>query len=186
MISATRGLSASTSERAVGGANSSEMDQLFPPLAGLSHHLHYFNNGLLTRRAPSHHDGLLTRRAPSHHDGLLTRRAPSHHDDLLTPHCTTSLTATAIGLYYDCVGLPAARFARKTRPFRALRSFWMGHIRCAFGMADWLNRLRAFIIYIMFLIKKKKCKTNIGMLCCIVGSASWLSLRAKDRIQNQE
>ena len=174
MISATRGLSASTSERAVGGANSSEMDQLFPPLAGLSHHLHYFNNGLLTRRAPSHHDG------------LLTRRAPSHHDDLLTPHCTTSLTPTAIGLYYDCVGLPAARFARKTRPFRALRSFWMGHIRCAFGMADWLNRLRAFIIYIVFLIKKKKCKTNIGMLCCIVGSASWLSLRAKDRIQNQE
>ena len=59
-----------------------------------------------------------------------------------------------------CVELPDARFAQKTRPFRSLRSFWMGHIRCAFGMADWLNRLRAFIIYTVFLIKKKKCKKS--------------------------
>ena len=32
------------------------------------------------------------------------------------------------------------------------------HAVCPFGMADWLNRLRAFIIYTVFLIKKKKCK----------------------------
>ena len=33
------------------------------------------------------------------------------------------------------------------------------HAVCPFGMADWLNRLRAFIIYTVFLIKKKKCKS---------------------------
>ena len=31
---------------------------------------------------------------------------------------------------------------------------------CPFEMADWLNRLRAFIIYTVFLIKKKKCKKS--------------------------
>ena len=31
------------------------------------------------------------------------------------------------------------------------------HAVYPFGMADWLNRLRAFIIYTVFLIKKKKC-----------------------------
>ena len=62
------------------------------------------------------------------------------------------------------------------------------HAVCPFGMADWLNRLRAFMIYTVFLIKKKKKKKNkiIGSLCCIVSSASWLtrsrSLRAEDRI----
>ena len=35
------------------------------------------------------------------------------------------------------------------------------HAVCPFGMADWLNRLRAFIIYTAFLIKKKKCKKKI-------------------------
>ena len=34
------------------------------------------------------------------------------------------------------------------------------HAVCPFGMADWLNRLRAFIIYTVFLINKKKCKKN--------------------------
>ena len=62
---------ASTSERAVGGASSTEMGQLFQPLAVLSHHLHCNNNGLRTRKAPSHNDGLVT------------------------PHYTISLTATA-------------------------------------------------------------------------------------------
>ena len=62
---------ASTSERAVGGASSTEMGQLFQPLAVLSHHLHCYNNGLRTRKAPSHNDGLVT------------------------PHYTISLTATA-------------------------------------------------------------------------------------------
>ena len=62
---------ASTSERAVGGASSTEIGQLFQPLAVLSHHLHCYNNGLRTRKAPSHNDGLVT------------------------PHYTISLTATA-------------------------------------------------------------------------------------------
>ena len=62
---------ASTSERAVGGASSTEMGQLFQPLVVLSHHLHCYNNGLRTRKAPSHNDGLVT------------------------PHYTISLTATA-------------------------------------------------------------------------------------------
>ena len=59
----------STSERAV--ASSTEMGQLFQPLAVLSHHLHCYNNGLRTRKAPSHNDGRVT------------------------PHYTISLTATA-------------------------------------------------------------------------------------------
>ena len=55
----------------MGGASSTEMGQLFEPLAVLSHHLHCYNNGLRTRKAPSHIDGRVT------------------------PHYTTSLTATA-------------------------------------------------------------------------------------------
>ena len=47
------------------------MGQLFSPFVVLSHRLHYFNNGLRARRAPSHLDGRVT------------------------PHYTTSLTATA-------------------------------------------------------------------------------------------
>ena len=47
------------------------MDQLFEPLVVLSHHLHCYNNGLQTRKAPTHIDGWVT------------------------PHYTTSLTATA-------------------------------------------------------------------------------------------
>ena len=62
---------ASTSEKAVEGVSSSEMGQLFSPFVVLSHRLHYFDNGLRTRRAPSHLDGRVT------------------------PHYTTSLTATA-------------------------------------------------------------------------------------------
>ena len=51
--------------------------------------------------------------------------------------------------------------------------------QCPFGMADWRNRLRAFIIYIVFPIKKKKCIFFffffiIGSLCCIVSSAHGL------------
>ena len=62
---------------------------------------------------------------------------------------------------------------------------------CPFGMADCLNRLRAFIMYTAFLIKKKKCKKS-----WVASAASSValhglplrsrSLRAKDRIQNQE
>ena len=38
------------------------------------------------------------------------------------------------------------------------------HVVCPFGMVDWLNLgLRAFIIYIMFLIKKKKCKKKTSV-----------------------
>ena len=34
------------------------------------------------------------------------------------------------------------------------------HAVCPFGMADWLNRLRAFIIYTVFLIKNKNVKKS--------------------------
>ena len=51
---------ARTSERAVGGASSTEIGQLFQPLAVLSHHLHCYNNGLRTRKAPSYNDGRVT------------------------------------------------------------------------------------------------------------------------------
>ena len=34
------------------------------------------------------------------------------------------------------------------------------HPVCPFGMADWLNRPRAFIIYTVVLIRKKKCKKS--------------------------
>ena len=34
------------------------------------------------------------------------------------------------------------------------------HAVSLFGMADWLNRLGAFIIYTVFLIKQKKCKKS--------------------------
>ena len=108
----------------------------------------------------------LTRRAPSHHDGLLTRRAPSHHEGLLTPHCITASPlpplATATGYRHWpvlCVELPAARYAQKTHAHFAHYGLF-AHVQCAFGMADWLNRLRAFIIYTVFLIKKKKCKKS--------------------------
>ena len=54
-------------------------------------------------------------------------------------------------------------------------------MRCPFGMADWLNRLWAFIIYTVFLIKKKKCKNKyiyikviIGILSCIVSIVSFM------------
>ena len=35
------------------------------------------------------------------------------------------------------------------------------HAVCPFGMEDWLNRLRAFIISTVFLIKKKNCKKKL-------------------------
>ena len=104
-----------------------------------------------------------------------------------------SIRPSGMVLYYT--GLPDVRYALEIF-FLLLFSphtmvFLAGpHAVCPFGMADWLNRLRVFIIYTVFLIKKKKCKKIIGSLCCIISSTSWLtrsrSLRAEDRIQNQE
>ena len=59
-------------------------------------------------------------------------------------------------LYYT--GLPEARYALETLLFLFLYAgttvFLAGtHAVCPFGMADWLNRLRAFINYTVFLIK---------------------------------
>ena len=62
---------------------------------------------------------------------------------------------------------------------------------CPFGMADWLNWLRAFIIYTVLLIKKKKCEKSsvasaaLSVALCGLPLRS-RSLRAEDRIQNQE
>ena len=57
-------------------------------------------------------------------------------------------------LYYT--GLPEARYALETLLFlyAGTTVFLAGtHAVCPFGMADWLNRLRAFINYTVFLIK---------------------------------
>ena len=96
-------------------------------------------------------------------------------------------------------GLPAARYARETLLFLSFlflfsstTVFSVGpHAVCPFGMADWLDRLRACIIYTVFLIKKKKCKKS-----SVASAASSValhglplrsrSLRAEDRIQNHE
>ena len=69
----------------MGGASSTEMGQLFQPLAVLSHHLHCYNNGLRTRKAPSHNDGLVT----PHYTISLTATAeepPQHRDVGTAPH----------------------------------------------------------------------------------------------------
>ena len=77
-----------------------------------------------------------------------------------------SIRPSGIDLYYT--GLPASRYARETL-LLLLSSFFLfscttvfvvePHVVCPFGMADWLNRLRAFIIHTVFLIRKK-CKKN--------------------------
>ena len=78
---------ASTSERAVGGASSTEMGQLFQPFAVLSHHLHCYNNGLRTRKAPSHNDGWVT---PHYTIGLTVMSAPLRHPSVAgTEHIDT-------------------------------------------------------------------------------------------------
>ena len=78
---------ASTSERAVGGASSTEMGQL----AVLSHHLHCYNNGLRTRKAPSHNDGLVT----PHYTISLTATAEEHPNTVMSaPLCHPSVAGT--------------------------------------------------------------------------------------------
>ena len=62
---------ASTSERAVGGASSTEM--------GLSHHLHCYN-GLRTRKAPSHNDSWVT----PHYTISLTATAEEHPNTVMS------------------------------------------------------------------------------------------------------
>ena len=71
---------------------------------------------------------------------------------------------------YIYIGLPAARYARETLLLFFLLFFahcgfccCLGvgpHAVCQFGMADWLNRLRAFSYLHVFLIKKKKRKKS--------------------------
>ena len=60
------------------------------------------------------------------------------------------------------------------------------HAVCPFGMEDWLNRLRAFIIYTVFLITKKKCKKSSAASAASSVALRSRSLRAEDRIQKQE
>ena len=71
---------ASTSERQVGGASSTETGQLFQSLAVLSHHLHCYNNGLRTRKAPSHNDG----RVMAHYTTNLTATAEEHPNTVMS------------------------------------------------------------------------------------------------------
>ena len=110
-----------------------------------------------------------------------------------------SIRPSGMDLYYS--GLPDARYALETLLFsssfsRVLRSFWRGYMRCARLelRTDWIDCERSLFTPCSWLrrrrnVKKKKKKIT-GSLCCIVRSASWLtrsrSLRAEDRIQNQE
>ena len=71
-------------------------------------------------------------------------------------------------------GLPAACYAWETLFFffffHVLQSFWWGHMQCVcFGMSDWLNQLWVFIIYTVFLIKKKKCKKKCKEIILLTG-----------------
>ena len=76
-----------------------------------------------------------------------------------------SIRPSGMDLYY--AGLAAARYARETLFCCCILSFFFSrttvflvgpHVVCPFGMADWLNRLRTFIIYSVFLIRKKRKK----------------------------
>ena len=84
-------------------------------------------------------------------------------------------------LYYMILDCQMALCARNTLFFFSLAYYGLfGGATCRgpFGMAEWLNRLRAFIIYTVLLIKKKKCKKKIKKicsLCCIVSNVSWLT-----------
>ena len=72
-------------------ASSTEMGQLFQPLAVLSHHLHCYNNGLRTRKAPSHNDGLMT----PHYTISLTATAEEHPNTVMSaPLCHPSVAGT--------------------------------------------------------------------------------------------
>ena len=71
-----------------------------------------------------------------------------------------SIRPSGMDLYYTV--LPDVHYALETLLFPFLYAgtpvfLARPHVVCPFGMADWLNRLRAFIIYTVFLIKKKKC-----------------------------
>ena len=100
-------------------------------------------------------------------------------------------------LYYT--GLPAARYARETLLLLFiffLFSFFLlpppppppplppgttvflvgPHALSPFGMAERLNRLRAFIIYTVFLIKKKKCKKKQKKRSSVASAASSVAL----------
>ena len=109
-----------------------------------------------------------------------------------------SIRPSGMDLYYT--GLPDARYALETFLFsssfsRVLRSFWRGYMRCVRleWQTDWIDCERPLFTPCSLLRRrnvKKKIKKIIGSLCCIFRSASWLtrsrSLRAEDRIQNQE
>ena len=74
-----------------------------------------------------------------------------------------SIRPSGMDLYYT--GLLDARYALETLFFfffyPRTTVFLAGpHAVCPFRMADWLNRLRAFIIYTVFLIKKMKSKKS--------------------------
>ena len=180
MISATRGLSASSWE---GGAGAEPAVQKWA--SGCFRHSRTFPTTYTTSTTACWHGELhLTTTACWHGELHLTTTACWHGELHLTKTACWRPTAPPASplpplAYIDilCVKLPDARFAQKTRPFRAPRSFWMGHIRCAFGMADWLNRLRAFIIYTVFLIKKKKCKKSLVASATSSVAFHWCCLR---------
>ena len=113
---------------------------------------------------------------------------------------TDSIRPSGMDLYYT--GLLDARYALETLFFfffyPRTTVFLAGpHAVCPFGMADWLNRLRVFIIYTVFLIKKKKCKkkkkskTIIGSLSSSVSlhglpEADHCEQRIEYRMRNSE
>ena len=99
---------ASTSERAVGEASSTEMGQLFQPLAVLSHHLHCYNNGLRTRKAPSHNDGLVT----PHYTISLTATAEEHPNTVMSAPLRHPSVAVPVAEHIDTLSAGGPRHRR--------------------------------------------------------------------------
>jgi len=59
------------------------------------------------------------------------------------------------------------------------------HVVCLFGMVDCLNWLPAFIIYTVFLIKKKKCKTKKSLVASAASSVALHGLPEADHCEQR-
>ncbi len=106
-----------------------------------------------------------------------------------------NIRPSGMDLYYT--GLPDARYALETSflyfSSHVLRSFWRGHMRCLCleWRTDWIDCEHSLFTPCSWLRRRNVNKSSVYYShCCIVSNASWLtrsrSLRAEDRIQNQE
>ena len=84
---------------------------------------------------------------------MATQRHPNTAHVVNPPTPTRKLLCTSHGP-------TAARYAQETRLFRALRSLWVGNIRCLRleWRTDWIDCERFLSVYTVFLTKRKKCK----------------------------